>query len=218
VDILRNFVNIALGVLMPRMALAAQSRSGLRRLVHAAVSALALVSIPLVFGTLATAHLVVPWVLGQGYAEAIYPVRWMAGYMIAAPVASLLSGTVLYAMGRHRAYLISAAVGAVTAVVLSLTLVRVVGLAGACAAFVLAELAVGVAAYLLIPDDLRDLWRNPIILVAGFSACVMTAAVRLANHYTARPLAVVAVGAVVYAITSVLLGRKLLMEQFGGAQ
>jgi polysaccharide transporter, PST family len=217
VDILRNFVNIALSVLMPRMALAAQSRAGLRRLVQAAVSALAATSIPLMLGTLATAHLVVPWVLGASYAAAVGPVRWMVGYLLAAPIASLLSGTVLYALGRHRAYLSSATVGALVAVLLSLALVHFFGLIGVCVAFVLAELAVGTTAYLLMPRDLRDLWKNPIIAVAGFSALLMVAAVRIANSYSSRPPLVVAVGAVVYLIASGVLGRKLLMQQFGGA-
>lgn len=215
VDVLKNIINIALSVLMPRMALSAQSRAGLRRLVQAAVSALALTSIPLMLGTFATAHLVVPWVLGPSYAAAVGPVRWMAGYLVAAPIASLLSGTVLYALGKHRAYLVSATVGALFAVLLSLLLVHTFGLAGACVAFVLAELAVGVTAYFLMPRDLRDLWKNPIIAVAGFSALLMVAAVRLANFYTTRPLLVVAVGAVVYLVASGLLGRKLLIQQFG---
>jgi O-antigen/teichoic acid export membrane protein len=218
VDLLRNFVSIALSVLMPRMALAAQSRAGLKRLVQAAVSALAATSIPLVLGTLATAHLVVPWVLGASYAAAVGPVRWMAGYLMAAPIASLLSGTVLYALGRHRAYLTSATVGALVAVLLSLILVQAFGLVGACVAFVLAEFAVGTTAYLLMPHDLRDLWKNPIIAVAGFSALLMLGAVRLANSYTSRPLLVVAVGAVVYLIASTVLGRKLLIGQFGGGR
>lgn len=218
VDLLRNFVNIGLSVLMPRMALAAQSRAGLRRLVQAAVSALATVSIPLLLGTMATAHLVVPWLLGAGYAEAVAPVRWMAPYLVAAPIASLLSGTVLYALGRYRAYLASATVGAVTAVLFSLIMVRFAGLAGVCAAFVLAEVAVGLTASLLIPPDLRNLWKNPVIVVAGISALLMLATVRMVNAYTSRPPLVVAAGAAAYLIASVVLGRKLFMEQFGAAQ
>jgi O-antigen/teichoic acid export membrane protein len=218
VDILRNFVNIALSVLMPRMALAAQSRAGLRRLVHAAVSALAATSIPLMLGTLATANLVVPWVLGASYAAAVGPVRWMAAYLLAAPIASLLSGTVLYALGRHRAYLASATAGALVAVLFSLILVHAFGLAGVCVAFVLGEFAVGATAYLLIPRDLRDLWKNPIIAVAGFSAVLMVGVVRLVNSYTSRPLLVVGAGAFVYLIASAVLGKKLLMQQFGDAR
>ena len=218
VDILRNFVNIGLSVLMPRMALSAQSRAGLRRLVDAAVSALAAISIPLALGTLVTAYRVVPWVLGSSYTGAVGPVRWMASYMLAAPVASLLSGTVLYALGRHRACLASATVGALTAVVFSLMLVRAFGLAGACVAFILAEVAVGVTAYLLIPHELRDLWKNPIIAVAGFSGLLMVAGVRLVGSYSSRPLVLVGAGAVVYLIASGLLGKKLLMRQFGDAK
>jgi O-antigen/teichoic acid export membrane protein len=142
----------------------------------------------------------------------------MAGFLLAAPVASLLSGTVLYALGRHRAYLASATAGAVTAVVFSLILVHAFGLPGVCVAFVLAEVAVGVTAYLLIPRDLQDLWKNPFIVVASFSALLMVAAVRLANSYSSRPLLVVAAGAVVYLIATAALGKKLLMQQFGDAE
>ncbi len=217
VDILKNVINIALSVLMPRMALSAHSGSGLKRLVRAAVSALAIVSIPLTLGTLATAHLVVPFVLGATYTGAIGPVRWMSPYLLAAPMASLLSGTILYALGRHRPYLASATVGAVTAVLSALVLVHFFGLPGGCVAFVLGEAAVAITAYLLIPHDLRDLWKNPIITVAVFSALLMVGAIRLANSFTARPLLVVAAGGIVYSITAFALGRRMLMQQFASS-
>ncbi len=218
VDLLRSFVSIALGVLMPRMALAAESRAGLKRLVNAAVSAVAAVGIPLMFGTLATAHLVVPWVLGKNYAAAVQPVRLMAAFLLAGPMASLLSGTVLYALGRHRAYLASATVGAAAAVLFSFALEHLFGLPGVCIAFVLAEAVVGITAYLLIPSDLHGLWRNPIIVVATISGLLMVAIVRLVNSYTSRPLVVIGAGAFTYLAASFIFGRKLLMQQFGEAQ
>jgi O-antigen/teichoic acid export membrane protein len=216
VDVLRNFVTTAFTVLMPRMALAAQSRAGLRRLVHASVSALAIVGIPLMLGTISTAHLVVPWVLGKNYLNAVQPVRLVAPLLLAGPMASLLSGTVLYALGRHRAYLASGAVGALTAVILSFTLVRA-GLPGVCVAFILGEVAVALTAYCLIPHELRDLWKNPIILVATFSSVVMVAAVRLVNAHTANPLIVPIAGALVYLGVLTITGRRLLLRQFGEA-
>jgi O-antigen/teichoic acid export membrane protein len=218
VDLLRNFVSIALNVLMPRMALAAQSRAGMKRLVQAAVSAVAAVSIPLTLGTLATANLVVPWILGKSYADAIRLVRLLSPLSLAAPVASLFAGTVLYAMGRHRAYLVSSAVGALTAVVFSFGLVRVAGLPGVCIAFVLAEAAVGVAAYLQIPSELRDVWKNPMIIVAGFAGLAMMAVVKLVNSYSSRPLVVVISGAAMYLIVLFASGRTVLREQFGDAR
>jgi O-antigen/teichoic acid export membrane protein len=218
VDLLRNFVNTGLNVLMPRMAISAQSEAGLKRLVSASVSVLAAFSIPLSLGTLATAHLVVPWVMGANYVAAVGPVRWMAGYMVAAPIASLLSGTVLYAMGNYRSYMASSALGALVAVLASLMLVRPFGLVGVCTAFVLAELAVGATAYLLIPPSLRDLWKNPFITVAAFSGLLMVGAVRVMNSYSSRPVLIVAAGALVYLSTAAFLGRKILTAQFGEAR
>jgi len=218
VDILRNLVSLALSVLMPRMALAGRSTASLRRIVHAAVAAFAAVSIPLMFGTFATAHLVVPWLLGANYSAAIQPVRWMSPYLLAAPMASLLSGTVLYAMGRHRAYLVSGTVGALVAVVLSFTLVHILGLLGVCMAFVAAEFAVAMTAYGLMPHDLHDLWKNRIIPVSAFSSLLMVAALRLANSYSSQPLLVLAVGAAVYGAASIALGRKSLAQHFGDAR
>lgn len=218
VDILRNIVSLTFSVLMPRMALAARSAASLRRVVHAAVAAFAAVSIPLMFGTLATAHLVVPWLMGAKYTAAIQPVRWMSPYLLAAPMASLLSGTVLYSLGRHRAYLASGTVGACVAVLLSLSLVRILGLLGVCVAFVAAEFAVALTAYALMPHDLHDLWKNRIIPVSAFSSLLMVVAVRLTNSYSSQPLLVVAVGAAVYGTASMLLGRKSLVQQFGSAR
>ncbi len=218
VDILRNLVSLVLSVLMPRMALAAQSAAGMRRIVHATVALLAAVSIPLMFGTFATAHLVVPWLLGANYTLAVQPVRWMAPYLLAAPMASLLSGTVLYAMGRHRAYLASGTVGAASAILLSLTLVNLLGLLGVCVAFVVAEFAVALTAYLLMPHELQDLWKNRIIAVSVFSSLLMVVAVRLANSFSSRPLLVVTVGVAVYGTVSIVLGRKSLAAQFGAVR
>lgn len=218
VDILRNIVSIGLSVLMPRVALVAQSPAGLRRIVHAAVSALASVSIPLMLGTLVTAPMVVPWLLGASYANAVQLVRWMTPYMLAAPLASLFSGTVLYGMGRYRAYLYAGTTGAATALILSLWLVRIMGVRGVCIAFVLAECAVALTAFSLIPRELRDWWKNPMIPIAAFASLLMVAAVRLANMYSSRPVLLVAIGVAVYAPVSALLGRKFLLQQFGAAQ
>src|SRR5579872_73621 len=218
VDLLRNLVGIPLGVLMPRMALVAESRGGLRRLVDATVSALAAVAIPLMLGTIATAHLVVPLVMGKSYAAAVGPVRLVAGLMIAGPMASLLSGTVLYALGRYRAYFTAGTAGAVAAIVLSLALVRPLGITGVCIAFVLAEAVVATTAYFLIPHELRELWKNPMIPVAVISGLLMVVGVHFANSYCSRPFVVVAAGALIYLGVSTLLGRKLLLQQFGGAR
>jgi O-antigen/teichoic acid export membrane protein len=218
VDLLRNFVGIPLSVLMPRMALAAESRAGLRRLVDATVSALAAIAVPLMLGTIATAHLIVPLVLGKSYAAAIGPVRLVSGLLLAGPMASLLSGTVLYALGRYRAYLGAGAAGAFAAIVFSLAFVRILGLPGVCIAFVLAEAVVAITAYLLVPHELRDLWKNPMIPVAAFSAVLMVAGVHFANSYSSRPFVVVSAGILTYLLFTALLGRRLLIRQFGGAR
>jgi O-antigen/teichoic acid export membrane protein len=218
VDLLRGFVGIPVSVLMPRMALAAESGSGLRRLVDATVSAVAAVAVPLTLGTIATAHLVVPLIMGKGYAAAIGPVRLVSGLLIAGPMASLLSGTVLYALGRYRAYLGAAAAGAISAILLSLALVRVIGLPGVCIAFVLAEAVVAITAYFLVPHELRDFWKNPMIPVAALSAVLMVAGVQFANSYSSQPFIVVSAGVLTYLAFTALLGRKLLMQQFGGAR
>jgi PST family polysaccharide transporter len=217
VDLLRNLATMGFNILTPRMALSGQSPAQLKRLVRAAVSSLAAVSIPLTLGTLATAQLVVPLILGKSFVPAVGPVRWIAPFLLAAPVASLLSGTILYALGRYRAYLISAAAGAIVAVVCGLLLTRVFGLPGACLAFVFGELAVAIAAGWQIPRELREEWKNPFIAVATVAALLMVAGVLLVNRYTARPLLVVASGAASYGIAAAVLGRKILTEQFGSA-
>ena len=218
VDILRNFVNVGLSVLMPRMALTAKSRAGLRRLVDAAVSVLVVASIPLMLGTLTTAHLVVPWVWER--------IMWTRLYRCAGwryicwprplhrccrePFSTHWGGIVPIWRRRRLVHSLR--------FYFPWILVRALGLIGVCIAFVLAEIAVGVTAYLLIPRDLKDLWRNPIIAVAGLSGLLMVAAVRLVNSYISRPVLVVAVGAAVYLIALGALGGGSLKRQFGGAK
>ena len=109
VDVLEQFVTLVLYVLTPRMAFAAKSGAAPGRLARFAVGAVALLGIPLAAGLMSTAHLLVPWILGPKYLQDIPLVRWMSPYLITAPAATLFAGTILYAMGRHRAYLMSTA-------------------------------------------------------------------------------------------------------------
>jgi len=216
VDILGQFVTLVLYVLTPRMALAARSGVALKRLARFAVTVVALISIPLTAGLITTAHLFVPWILGTKYLEDVSLLKWMSPYMVTAPAASLLAGTILYAMGRHRAYLMSTAGGVVGGVLLYLTLIPALGLPGAGLAFVLAEFFVAAVAYALLPRELRGLWKNPMIGIALAGTMLMVIAVRFANAYTSSVAVVVAVGVFVYSVSCGWFIQKWLREELGG--
>lgn len=209
VDILRGFLIIVLQVMTPRMA--AGSSKEVRRLAVFAIAVIAVVSIPLTLGLIGTAHLLVPWVLGAKYLADVSVLRWMAPYLITAPAASLFAGTILYALGRHRAYLASTAGGAVVGVVLYLVLTPMFGLNGAAIALVSAELAVAVIALLRIPE-LNGSWKNPIFAVAFGSAALMLIAIRIANEYTSRAIVVILIGACIYAMSCGWFVRKLITQ------
>jgi polysaccharide transporter, PST family len=212
VDILRGFIIVVLQVLMPRIALAAETGAGLRRLARLALTALAVIGIPLTVGLIATSHLVVPWVLGEKYLADVPLLRWMAPYLITAPAASLFCGTILFAMGRHRAYLLSTAGGALAGSLLYLTLIPVLGLRGAALALALAELVVAVIALIKIPE-ISGLWKNPILAVSLGSATLMLLAIKLANTYTSQTIVVVSVGACIYLMSCGWFVRKLIVER-----
>lgn len=212
VDILRGFIIVVLQVLMPRMALATQSGLGLRRLARFALMAIAVISIPLTVGLIGTSHLVVPWVLGTKYLADVPLLRWMAPYLITASSASLFCGTILFAMGRHRAYLASTAGGAVVGSLLYVTLIPDFGLPGAALALVLAELVVAGIALIRIPE-VSDLWKNPVFAISLGSASLMFLAIKLANTYTSQAIAVISVGACIYLMSCGWFLRKLIMER-----
>jgi PST family polysaccharide transporter len=218
VDLLRNFVVVVLNVLMPRMALEAKSGPRLLRLAKFAAGMVALMSIPLTAGLISTAHLVVPWLLGAKYGEDVPLLRWMAFYVISASAASLLAGTILYAMGRHRAYLVSTAGGAAAGVLLYLVLTPTLGLTGAGLAFVLAEVVVAAIAYSLLPSDLRDLWKNPMITIGLLASLVMVAALRLVASYSPQVLTVISTGTIVYILSCGWFVRKWLLQQLETTQ
>jgi O-antigen/teichoic acid export membrane protein len=215
VDLLRNFITIVLNVMTPRLALSADSNAGLKRLVRFAFVMTAAISLPLTLGLLASAHLVVPWILGAKYRAAVPLVQWMSFFMITGPAASLFSGSVLYATGRYRAYLISTSGGAVFGAVLYLLLTEKMGLNGAGLAFVLGELIVATIAYLSLPQQLLGLWKNRVLLVSLISAVLMMVAVRIVSIYNSNPLVVVACGAFVYLILSGWSFKKWLVLQLG---
>jgi polysaccharide transporter, PST family len=217
VDIVQQFVTIIFNVLMPRMALSAKSEAELTRLTRIAVTVIAMLNVPLMAGLISTSHIIVPWVLGAKYVEDISLLRWMSPYLLAAPASSLLAGTILYATGWHRAYMVATTSGAVVGLVSYLILIPTLGLNGAGIAFVLGQCVVAATAYALLPAQIRDLWRNPLIGVAAIASILMMAVLWLVSAYHFRPWEVLAIGASVYCILSFWPFRKWAAEEFAGA-
>jgi O-antigen/teichoic acid export membrane protein len=135
--------------------------------------------------------------------------------MITAPAAVLFAG-IIYAMGRHRAYFVSTLVGAVSAVVLVLTLPPLFGIAGACVAFVLGEAGVALCAYLLCPPEVRAAARTPLLGVAVIASLIMGAALWVALPRHLHPLALIGLGSAVYAISWAGIGINLLKSEAEG--
>jgi polysaccharide transporter, PST family len=212
-DVLRNFLSVTQSVLMPRMALQTDSSDGLFRLTRIATSVLVWFGVPLTVGGVVTAPVVVPWLLGPQFLEAVHAFQWVAPYVIAAPAAALFAGTILYAMGRHRSYLISTFVGAVTAVVLCLVLPRLFGINGACVAFVFGELGVALYAFFVCPPQVRVAAKTPLLKTAVIASLLMGAVLWMALPKHLPPLALIALGCAVYAIGWAIMGRRLLQKE-----
>lgn len=212
-DVLRNFLSITQNVLMPRMALNANSAEGLGRLTRIAVSVLVWFGVPLTVGGIMTAPVVVPWLLGPQFQEAVHAFQWVAPYVLTAPAASLFAGTILYATGRHRAYFISTLAGAVSTVVLCLILPPLFGIVGACIAFVLGELGVALCAFLLCPPLVRDAAKTPLLGVAVIASLIMGTALWFTVPKHLPPLILIGLGCAVYGISWAIFGRRLLKRE-----
>ena len=128
----------------------------------------------------------------------------------------LFSGTILYALGRHRAYFFSTLAGAVSAVILCLTLPPLFGIAGACIAFVLGELGVALCAFLLCPPEVRAAAKTPLLGVAVIASLFMGAALWFALPRHLHPLALIGVGCTVYVIIWAGIGRNVLKSEIEG--
>jgi len=214
-DVLRNFLSIGQTVLMPRMALRASSPDGLSRLTRIATFILVLFGVPLTVGGIVTAPVVVPWLLGAQFQEAVHAFQWVALYVIAAPLAALFAGTILYATGRHRAYLASTVVGAGSAILFYLILPPVFGVAGACVAFVLGEVGVALCAFLLCPPQVRAATRTPVWGIALIASALMAAVLCIALPTHMPPLLLVGLGCGTYVAVCVSAGRNLLRREIG---
>ena len=160
--------------------------------------------------------MVVPWLLGAQFQEAVRAFQWVALYVITAPAATLFAGTILYAIGNHRAYLLSTLAGAVTAVVLCLILPPLFGVPGACVAFVLGELGVALCAFFLCPPEVRVAAKTPLLNFAAISSLVMGMALWAMLPLHLPPLALVGFGCAVYAIIWAGGGRGLLQREVEG--
>lgn len=214
-DVLRGFLSITQTVLMPRMALRANSPEGLARLTRIAASILVWFGVPLAVGSVVTAPVVVPWLLGAQFLEAVHAFQWVAPYVITAPAAVLFAG-IIYAMGRHRAYFVSTLVGAVSAVVLYLALPPLFGIAGACVAFALSEAGVAICAFLLSPPEVRAAAKTPLLAVAVIASLVMGSALWFALPRHLHPLALIGVGCAAYLISWAGIGGNLLKKEIEG--
>jgi O-antigen/teichoic acid export membrane protein len=215
-DVLRNFLSVPQNVLMPRMALHANSAERLPRLTRIAVSILVWFGVPLTVGGVVTAPVVIPWLLGPQFQQAVHAFQWASPYVITAPAAALFAGTILYAMGRHRAYFLSTLAGAVTAVVLNLILPPLFGIAGACVALVLGEVGVALCAFLLCPPEVRAAAISPLLRVAVISSLFMGAVLWVALPKHLPPLVLIGLGCGAYAISWAGIGRNLLKREVEG--
>jgi len=215
-DVLRNFLAVPQTVLMPRMALRENSAERLPRLTRFAASVLVWFGVPMMAGSVVTAPVVVPWLLGAQFQEAVHAFQWAALYVITAPAASLFAGTILYARGRHRAYFVSTLAGAVTAVVLNLILPPLFGVAGACVAFVLGEFGVALCAFLLCPPQVRAAAKTPLLGIAMIASLIMGAVLWIALPKHLPPMLLIGLGCAVYAITWASVGRNLLRTEVEG--
>jgi PST family polysaccharide transporter len=211
-DLLRGFVIIVSQVMMPRMALSAQSGAEFSRLARFSVGVMAAICIPIAAGLFGTAPVILPWVLGAKFAAGIPILRWMAAYMIAAPMAYLFAATILFSLGRHRAYFVATSGGAAVGLILYLTLIPTLGLRGASLALVLAEIMVALIAYALLPE-LRGAWKNPVIGIAAGGATLMLASIRVVSAYLPQSFAAIGAGVLVYLLSCGWFLRKFLREQ-----
>ena len=213
-DVLRNFLSVAQSVLMPRMAFRANSPDRLARLTRIAASILVWFGVPLTVGGIVTAPVVVPWLLGSQFQQGVHAFQWIALYMLTAPAATLFAGTILYAMGRHRAYLLSTLVGALTAVFLNFVLPPLFGITGASVAFVLGELGVALCAYLLCPPEVRAAAKTPLLKMAVTASLLMGVVLTIALPRGMPALLLVGLGCVVYMIIWAAIGRRSLKKEF----
>jgi O-antigen/teichoic acid export membrane protein len=119
-------------------------------------------------------------------------------------------------MGRHGSYLAATAAGAIAGVLLYLVLIPTFGLTGAGLAFVLAEVAVAVTAYLQLSAEVRGVCRNPLLGTALAAALPLFVAVRIVNAHTTQIYLVVSAGALAYLLSCGWFIRKTLVQQFSG--
>lgn len=213
VEITYSFVSIILGLIMPRIALYANRSIPFGRLIRLGVSTVGLITIPLTIGGMITAPELVPWVLGGKFQGSVVLFQWIAPYLLTASTASLFSGTILYALGRYRAYLVSTCVGAITSIVLCFTLIPLLGVIGACVSFVLGQLGVGISAYFLGPSETREMSKSPFLRVAMLGTLVMAIAVGVVPRNSLHPLIIVGIGSSIYVLSCWLLGKNLFIKE-----
>jgi len=213
VDFIRHFVSLGFTVIVPRIAQAADSPSSLRRLARFSVAGVALVGFPLILGVLTTARFLVPLVLGAQYEGSAQLLPWLAGYLVVAPLAAFYSGTVLYALGLYRPYLISTAAGAGVAILAYAALIPLAGIRGASVAFVMGELAVAVTAYRLAPRAAQEVWDNPLLKVALAATAVMAIPLFFATRFHVRPVSASVVAGLAYVLVCAWLTRARIAAE-----
>lgn len=93
-----------------------------------------------------------------------------------------------------------------------------VRLMGAALGFVLGEVVVAAVGYSLLPRELHDSWKNPLLGVALAGALLMFVAIRLVNAHTTQIFTVVSAGAGAYLLSCGWFIRKTLVGQVAGTR
>jgi polysaccharide transporter, PST family len=208
VELVFGFVGIIFGLLMPRLALLSLDIKRRRDLIFLGAGITSVISMPLAFGCFIMSAELIELIFGASFKAAAPLLELVSWYFLANSFSSYFCGTVLYALGRHDGYLRATAYGAFLGITLNIALIPLIGIHGACIAYVLAQIAIGLTAYLSTRDVVAGVWRQPFVGKSLCSSICMMLVLLFIKQFSLNVIAELLAGVFVYAACLLIIASK----------
>lgn len=168
-------------VMMARVAnmTATNDREGIIHYVHKSINFNMFLAFPAMFGLVGIANDFIPFFLGAEYMAVVKVLQILSILILTMSLNSILGVQMLMPMGKENIYAIATTAGAVTNVIINIILIPSIGIMGACASSIGAEIIVFVISYWNLKNmfNIRRILKDNIFVI--LASLIMFLVVRL---------------------------------------
>lgn len=211
-------VVLALGtVLMPRISKAHSDKDhrGVEESISRSFNYMWFISLPMMFGIIATAPSFIPWFYGEGYEKTITLLQILSVLLLAIGINNITGIQYLMSIKKERIMTYTEIIGGVVNVSLNLVLIRAYASVGAAIASVIAESIIAITQLIYLRNKLNV--KKLLIMSCNYLMCslVMYFVVKFLYHnYLLEPTLFNTMALVITGISVYIVGLIMLKDAF----